>query len=260
MQFPQPTDFNGWVFSLTSFPEIWFKACALSMYRYVWYLEIRDEFCECFFPQDFHANKNCSLQKTSTFVRILVQASQFDNYWWVMHLDSQKTFEAETTTKNPQQKVSDIRILYRYFVCFSESVRFSVFFFRFQLETKWTYVDSSIFSFSTSQAQKWTVRWFVCVCWHFSFPPFFFRNEKTSADLRLTSTEVSPCVAARTTSSHALTCIQSWGAGFFKEEDDFLRVFKVKQGRTNIIMERKGNKNPTGNDLEEKTDTYITYQ
>ena len=180
MQFPQPTDFNGWVFSLTSFPEIWFKACALSMYRYVWYLEIRDEFCECFFPQDFHANKNCSLQKTSTFVRILVQASQFDNYWWVMHLDSQKTFEAETTTKNPQQKVSDIRILYRYFVCFSESVRFSVFFFfRFQLETKWTYVDSSIFSFSTSQAQKWTVRWFVCVCVGiFHSPRFFFETKK----------------------------------------------------------------------------------
>lgn len=163
-----------------------------------------------------------------------MQASQFDNYWWVMHLDSQKTFEAETTTKNPQQKVSDINIL-----CVSLNPSgFPFFFFRFQLDTKWTYVDSVdlFFNFPGSKVDRQMI---FCVL-AFFIPPVFFFETKTSADLRL-KTEVSPCVAARTTSSHALTCIQSWGAGFLKKKMIF-SVCVVKQGRTNIIMERKATK------------------
>lgn len=162
-----------------------------------------------------------------------MQASQFDNYWWVMHLDSQKTFEAETTTKNPQQKVSDINIL-----CVSLNPSgFPFFFFRFQLDTKWTYVDSVDLFFQLPRLKSGPSDDFLCVG-IFHSPRFF--ETKTSADLRL-KTEVSPCVAARTTSSHALTCIQSWGAGFLKKKMIF-SVCVVKQGRTNIIMERKATK------------------
>lgn len=146
-----------------------------------------------------------------------MQASQFDNYWWVMHLDSQKTFEAETTTKNPQQKVSDINIL-----CVSLNPSgFPFFFFRFQLDTKWTYVDSVDLFFSTSQAQKWTVRWFF-VCWHFSFPPFFFWNENIgrlatqNGGLTLCGSENNKFACA-----HLYPVLRSW---IFKEKDDFLRV------------------------------------
>ena len=158
---------------------------------------------------------------------------------WQLLMSHALRFPKNFRSWDNNKKSTTKSLWYKYFVCFSESVRFSVFFFfRFQLDTKWTYVDSVDLFFSTSQAQKWTVRWFF-VCWHFSFPPFFFET-KTSADLRL-KTEVSPCVAARTTSSHALTCIQSWGAGFLKKKMIF-SVCVVKQGRTNIIMERKATK------------------
>lgn len=163
-----------------------------------------------------------------------MQASQFDNYWWVMHLDSQKTFEAETTTKNPQQKVSDISIL-----CVSLNPSGFPFFFS---DFNWTPSELtstvSIFFFQLPRLKSGPSDDFLCVGIFYS--PRFFLETKTSADLRL-KTEVSPCVAARTTSSHALTCIQSWGAGFLKKKMIF-SVCVVKQGRTNIIMERKATK------------------
>lgn len=157
---------------------------------------------------------------------------------WQLLMSHALRFPKNFRSWDNNKKSTTKSLWYKYFVCFSESVRFSVFFFRFQLDTKWTYVDSVDLFFQLPRLKSGPSDDFLCVG-IFHSPRFFFET-KTSADLRL-KTEVSPCVAARTTSSHALTCIQSWGAGFLKKKMIF-SVCVVKQGRTNIIMERKATK------------------
>ena len=148
-----------------------------------------------------------------------MQASQFDNYWWVMHLDSQKTFEAETTTKNPQQKVSDINIL-----CVSLNPSgFRFFFFRFQIGHQVNLRRRRVdLFFSTSEAQKWVRQMIFCVL-AFFIPPVFFlkRKHRPTCDsshggLTLCGSENNKFACA-----HLYPVLRSW---IFKEKDDFLRV------------------------------------
>ena len=105
---------------------------------------------------------------------------KFDNYWWVMHLDSQKTFEAETTTKNPQQKVSDIRIFYKIFCVFLWIRQVFRFFFFSDFNWKPSEHTSTARSFLFQLPRlKSGPSDDLCVCvLAFFIPPVFFRNEK----------------------------------------------------------------------------------